>query len=172
VVRIASGELVYSGDLRQAVFTGGVRAETVDGTIRAREATVYLQQARTAQAAGTNAVAAPAAADVVPSLAGNVERMVAGGQVAIEQPGRRATGERLVYTASDGLFVLTGDDKAQPKLVDAARGTITGAALLFHAGDDSVVVSNGATGATGKTEGQRVRTETRAGKDATMGKGK
>ncbi len=35
VVRIASGELVYSGDLRQAEFTGGVRAETVDGTIRA-----------------------------------------------------------------------------------------------------------------------------------------
>jgi lipopolysaccharide export system protein LptA len=173
VVRIASGELVYSGDLRQAVFTGGVRAETVDGTIRAREATVYLQPAGTAQAAGTNAVAAPAAADAVPSLAGNVERMVAGGQVEIEQPGRRATGERLVYTASDGLFVLTGDDKAQPKLVDAARGTITGAALLFHAGDDRVVVSNGAaTGATDTAAGQRVRTETRAGKDATMGKGK
>jgi lipopolysaccharide export system protein LptA len=169
VVRIASGQLVYSGGLRQAEFTGGVRAETVDGTIRAREATVYLQPAGTAQAAGTNAVAA---ADVVPSLAGNVERMVAGAQVEIEQPGRRATGERLVYTASDGLFVLTGDDKAQPKLVDAARGTITGAALLFHAGDDRVVVSNAATGSAGTAADQPVRTETQAGKDATMGKGK
>jgi lipopolysaccharide export system protein LptA len=172
VVRIASGQLVYSGGLRQAEFTGGVRAETVDGTVRAREATVYMQQAGTAQAAGTNTAAVPTAADVVPSLAGNVERMVAGGQVEIEQPGRRATGERLVYTASDGLFVLTGDDKARPKLVDAARGTITGAALLFHAGDDRVVVSSAATGAAGKTEGQPSRSETQAGKDATMGKGK
>jgi lipopolysaccharide export system protein LptA len=98
--------------------------------------------------------------------------MVAGAQVEIEQPGRRATGERLVYTASDGLFVLTGDDKAQPKLVDAARGTITGAALLFHAGDDRVVVSNAATGSAGTAADQPVRTETQAGKDATMGKGK
>jgi lipopolysaccharide export system protein LptA len=188
VVRIASGGLVYSGDLRQAVFTGAVRAETVDGTIRAREATVYLQQAAAgAETGATGMSLAPSASNAaggaatgsgsaaVPSLAGNVERMVAIGQVAIEQPGRRATGERLVYTASDGLFVLTGDDKAQPKLVDAARGTITGAALLFHAGDDRVVVSNvapGGTGATGKSAGQPVRSETRAGKDATMGKGK
>jgi lipopolysaccharide export system protein LptA len=172
VARIASGSLVYSGDLRRAVFSGGVRADTVDGTIRAREATVYLQPAGTAQAAVTNAAAVPA--DAVPSLAGKVERMVAGGQVEIDQPGRRATGEWLVYTASDGLFVLTGDDKAQPKLVDAANGTITGGALRFHAGDDSVVVSN--AGATGKTEGmaadQPARSETHAGKDATMGKGK
>jgi lipopolysaccharide export system protein LptA len=172
VAHIASGGLVYSGDLRQAVFTGGVRAETVDGTVRAREATAYLQPAGTAQAAVTNAAAVPA--DAVPPLAGKVERMVATGQVEIEQPGRRATGERLVYTASDGLFVLTGDDKAQPKMVDAANGTITGAALRFHSGDDSVVVSNAA--ATGKTEGmaldQPARSETQAGKDATMGKGK
>jgi lipopolysaccharide export system protein LptA len=95
--------------------------------------------------------------------------MVATGEIEIKQPGRRAAGEHLVYTASDGLFVLTGDGKALPRLVDSARGTITGAALLFHAGDDSVVVSNVEPGA---ATGQRVRTETRAGKDATMGKGK
>jgi len=173
VARIASGGLVYSGDLRRAVFSGGVRAETVDGTIRANEATVYLQQAvGAAQSAGTKAAAAPPAGGAVPSLAGSVERVVAGGQVVIEQPGRRAVGEHLLYTASDGLFVLTGDGKTLPRLVDSARGTITGAALLFHAGDDSVVVSNVAPGGTGAATGQRVRTETHAGKDATMGKGK
>jgi lipopolysaccharide export system protein LptA len=172
-VRIASGGLVYSGDLRRAVFSGGVRAETADGTVRANEATVYLQQAAgAAQSAGTKAAAAPPAGDAVPSLAGSVERVVATGEIEIEQPGRRAVGEHLVYTASDGLFVLTGDDKMQPKMVDAVHGTITGAALLFHAGDDSVVVSNVAPGGTGEATGQRVRTETHAGKDATMGKGK
>ena len=54
VARIASGGLVYSGDLRRAAFSGGVRAEMADGTIRANEATVYLQQAvGAAQSAGT-----------------------------------------------------------------------------------------------------------------------
>jgi lipopolysaccharide export system protein LptA len=113
--------------------------------------------------------------------------MVATGEIEIEQPGRRATGGRLVYTANDGtasdgttnrgtanggLFVLTGDGRAQPKMVDAAHGTITGAALQFHSGDDSVVVSSVEPGATGSVVGQRVHTETHARKDATMGKGK
>jgi lipopolysaccharide export system protein LptA len=167
VMRVASGEMVYLGELRQAEFSGGVRAETVDGTIRAREATVYLQKA-----AGTNGTAGqaaiPSTGTAVPSLAGSVERMVATRQIEIEQPGRRATGERLVYTASDQLFVLTGDGKAQPRLVDAAQGTITGEVLKFHTGDDSVVVSNAEPGAAGPPE----QTETRAGKGATIGRGK
>jgi len=164
VAHIASGELVYSGDLRQAEFTGGVRAETVDGTIRASEATVYLQQDAGRLSSSTEVA--------VPSLTGNVERMVATGRIEMEQPGRRATGEQLVYTASDQLFVLSGDCKAQPRLVDASRGTITGAMLRFHSGDDSVVVSNGAPCSTSEAESQRVKTNTRVGKDATIEKGK
>ncbi len=170
VMRIASRGLTYSGNLHRAEFTGGVRVETVDGTIRANEAAVFLRQT-TAANSGTAATASHVG-DAAPSLAGNVERMVATGQIEIEQSGRRATGERLVYTASDRLFVLTGEGKAQAKLVDAARGTITGAALSFNSGDDHVVVSDVAPGATGAAAGQRVRTETHAGKDATMGKRK
>ena len=78
--------------------------------------------------------------------------MIATGQIQIDQPGLRATGGRLVYTAADGLFVLTGDGKTLPRLVDSARGTITGAALLFHAGDDSVEVTSVEPG--GAAEGQ------------------
>jgi lipopolysaccharide export system protein LptA len=164
VMRIASGELVYSGDLRQAEFTGGVRAETMDGTVRANQATVYMQQG-----AGKGP---SSAVEEAPSLAGSVERMVATGQIEIEQPGRRATGQRLQYTANDQLFVLTGDDTVLPMLVDAAHGTIAGAAILFHPGDDNVVVSNTEPGATSAEQGRRVRTETHASKDATMEKGK
>jgi lipopolysaccharide export system protein LptA len=43
--------------------------------------------------------------------------------------------------------------------VDEVRGTVTGASLRFHTGDESVVVSNGGSGA-----GQRVRTETQVKK--------
>jgi lipopolysaccharide export system protein LptA len=175
VMRIASGGLVYSGSLRQAVFTGGVRTESVDGTVRANEATVYLRQPATKTAAsGTTARGNSAEPETaaVPSLAGGVERMVATGQIEMEQPGRKATGAQLIYTASDQLFVLTGDRKAQPCLIDAERGTITGAVLRFHTGDDSVVVSSVESGAPSSATTQRVHTETRVGKDMTTEKGK
>jgi lipopolysaccharide export system protein LptA len=164
VMSVASNGLVYSGTLRQAEFSGGVRAETVDGTVRANQATVYLQQG----AGQTSSSAGPAA----PSITGNVERMVATGQIEIEQPGRRATGERLQYTANDQLFVLTGDEHVKPKMVDATRGTVTGAALLFHSDDDRVVVSNTEPDTSSEAAARRVRTETHTGKDATMDSGK
>ncbi len=169
VVRIASGQLIYSGDLRQAEFTDGVRAETLDGTIRAAQATVYLQP----EAKGI-AASPPSATSALtsPQFAVKVERMIATGQIQIDQPGLRATGGRLVYTAADSLFVLTGDGKSPPKLVDSECGTITGAVLQFHTGDKSVVVSNGKPEAMAAADGQRMRAETPAGKDATMGKGK
>jgi lipopolysaccharide export system protein LptA len=83
--------------------------------------------------------------------------MVASGGVEVVQPGRRAAGEQLVYTASDGMFVMTGTPGSPPKMMDEAQGAITGASLRFHAGDNSVVVTNG----TDAGAGQRVRTETR-----------
>jgi len=100
-----------------------VRAETLDGTIHA------------ATGHGLSATDAK-------GIAGKVERMIATGQIQIDQPGLRATGGRLVYTAADGLFVLTGDGKSPPKLVDSECGTITGAALQFHTGDESVEVTS------------------------------
>jgi lipopolysaccharide export system protein LptA len=164
VVRITSGQLIYSGDLRQAEFTGGVHAETLDGTIRAAQATAYLQP---------NAKGIAASALASPQLAGKVERMIATGQIQIDQPGLRATGGRLVYTAADDLVVLTGDGKSPPKLVDSECGTITGTALQFHSGDDSVVVTSVEPGgAAGAASGQRVRTETHMSKDASIGKRK
>ena len=90
-------------------------------------------------------------------MGGSVERIVVAGQVQLEQPGRRATGEQLVYTASDGLFVLTGTAAAPPKITDETQGMVTGASLQFHSGDESVVISNGENAGAG----QRVRTETR-----------
>jgi len=164
VMRIASGKLVYSGILHQADFSGGVHAETVDGTVRANQATVYLQKSA---GQGTQPAALRA-----PSIAGKVERMVATGQIEIEQPGSRAMGEHLQYTASDRLFVLTGDDRVQPKMVDAQQGTITGAAISFHSGDKRVVVSNSVPGTMPTASDHGAGSETHADKDATMKSGK
>jgi lipopolysaccharide export system protein LptA len=52
--------------------------------------------------------------------------MVATGHVELEKPGMKATGDRLVYTASDRVALLTGTKDAPPKAVDA-QGTTTGA---------------------------------------------
>ncbi|HUZ94245.1 MAG TPA: LptA/OstA family protein [Edaphobacter sp.] len=164
VVRVASRELTYSDATRQAEFSGGVQVESVDGRMRGEDAVVYLQAAQKPGAgnAGTKK-AAPALAGPSGFMGGGIERIVATGHIRIDQPGRRATGERAVYTASDGMFVMTGTAAVPPQLVDDLQGTVTGTSLRFHAGDESVMVSNGvSSGVEGKP---RVRTETRVKKD-------
>jgi lipopolysaccharide export system protein LptA len=160
-VRIASGGLIYSDILRQADFTGGVRADTTDATIRANQVTAYLQQA------GAPAQAGEAGTAILPSLAGNLEQVVATGHVDVARPGKQATGERLVYTASDRVFLLTGDGKVLPKAVDG-QGTTTGAALRFNACDDSVEALDEVPG----SPTQRVRTNARVSDDRKKEKAK
>jgi lipopolysaccharide export system protein LptA len=165
VVQVASRELVYSDEARKAEFTGGVEVESRDGSMRGQQVVVYLQPAQTAGKASSQNSAKADGVKTNPAsaaggggfMAGSVERMVASGHIDMEQPGRRATGEQLVYTASDGMFVLTGTPTLLPKVVDDQRGTVTGTSLRFHSGDDNVVVSNGGENGAG----QRVRTETR-----------
>ncbi len=166
VVLVSSRELVYSNEARKAEFTGGVQVESRDGTMRGQQVVVYLQPdqpegaGKTLTNAGRGAGAKSGASSAAGGggfMGGSVERMVVTGHIEMEQPGRRATGEQLVYTASDATFVLTGTPTVLPRVADDQRGTVTGTSLRFHSGDDNVVVSNG--GETGT--GQRVRTETR-----------
>ncbi len=55
----------------------------------------------------------------------------------VTQPDRRADGDRLVYTAADDKFVLTG---GPPSIFDAEHGKITGVSLTFFRHDDRVLV--------------------------------
>ena len=147
-VRILSRQMVYTDAARTVEFTGGVKVLDADGTMTAKEATVWL-------------VEAPASAkkdDVGQTglMDGKVDHIVANGGVVLTQPGRKGTGEKLAYTAADGIFVLTGTAGVPPKVVDVAQGSTTGAALRFHSGDDSVEV----LGSDGMIAG-RVRSETR-----------
>ncbi|HXC96647.1 MAG TPA: LptA/OstA family protein [Edaphobacter sp.] len=160
VMRVVSRELVYSDETKKAEFTGGVEAESGDSRVRAQQIVVYLQAALKGSAG--KAPAKTTAGDGMKITAtntgfmgGNLERMVLTGHLELEQPGRRATGEQLVYTAGDDLYVLTGTAAALPKVVDDQRGTLTGTSLRFHGGDDNVVVSNGGE------SGTKVHTETR-----------
>ncbi len=166
VIRVQSRELVYSDEARRADFTGGVAIESAEVSMRGQQVAVYLQAApalgaKSSQGTvggkvdGTKGHDKSNAPDGF--MGGSVERVVASGRVEMEQPGRKATGEQVVYTASDEMFVLTGTPAVLPKVMDDQRGTVTGTSLRFHAGDENVVVSNGGNGGAG----QRVRTETR-----------
>jgi lipopolysaccharide export system protein LptA len=154
VFRITSSVMVYSEADRRAEFSGGVKLLEVTGEMHAQQATVFLNPAPTGNPPRP-AVASPASG-LTGLFGGQVERIVATQHIEITQPGRKATGERLVYTASDQMFVLTGTAAAPPRVVDAEQGTTIGAALRFHSGDGSVVVS----GRDGDAPAQKVRTET------------
>jgi lipopolysaccharide export system protein LptA len=70
---------------------------------------------------------------------------VAEGKVVITQPTRHANGERLVYTAVEDKFLLTG---GIPSIFDAERGKITGDSLTFYRHDDRVLVEGRETSPT------------------------
>jgi lipopolysaccharide export system protein LptA len=171
VVRVASRRMVYSTQTsaRQADFTGGVAVQSGDGTIKAQHAVVEL--------APEQDKGAPSQSARLPMLGGNVQRIVASGQVSLEEGGRQGFGEQIVYTPnpstaganpsagatkqekSSGHFVLTGTPTTPPRLVDPAKGNVTGASLIFNSGDDSVVVSGSGAVSGGNGTAGRVHTE-------------
>jgi lipopolysaccharide export system protein LptA len=147
VLRVSGGKMTYFGGdnaARNAVFDGDVTVSGVDGTVRSRRAEVYLTP--TAQGGGAQTV-----------TTGSVQKIVASGAVRLESGERRGRGEQLVYTPNaalsqttgvngkqSGQFELTGTEAAPPVLVDAVKGTVTGASLRFNSADDSVVVAGSA----------------------------
>jgi lipopolysaccharide export system protein LptA len=143
-VRITSGRLNYVDAERKIVLGGGVTAKGSDATLTGQEMTVFLlPQSQTRQS--------PAATG--PGTAGQVERIVTEGKVVITQPTRHATGDRLVYTAAEDKFVLTGGSSSgsssgPPSIFDAERGKITGDSLTFFRHDDRVLVEGRETSPT------------------------
>ncbi len=149
VMRVSSETLRYADADRRAQFGGGVVLQDADGTVRAAQVATLLKPADTAKGPGGSS-------RPTGFMGGSVDHVTAEGAVEVSERGRLATGERLVYTADDGLFVMTGTVSKPPEVVDEVQGTITGAALQFHAGDNSVMV----LGSSKTGEGRRVRTET------------
>jgi lipopolysaccharide export system protein LptA len=133
VVRVRSRTLLYTESEHKAVFSGAVLAQTNSGRLRASVMDVYF----TSAPAGAQAKEGQRPGQ-------SLSKIVARGAVEIEEPNRKGSGEELTYSAADGKFVLTGSRASPPRLVDEARGSITGNALIFNDRDDSVVVSGGA----------------------------
>jgi lipopolysaccharide export system protein LptA len=152
VARVSSQTFVYRDEARQAEFRGNVTMDQGGAAIHADDGLVFLKPAQ----AGARKPGAPAeAAGGATQSSSQIDRLIATGHVVFTQPGRRGDGEKLVYTADDGQYVLTGTPEALPRLSDSVHGTTTGTALLFNSQDDSVEVGGGKSSAITNTRAPR-----------------
>ena len=135
VVSITSSHLTYRDSERKAHFEGGVMARSLDVTITSNQMDVFLVPlSPESMERRASPPVAPRSQSVGPA---KLEKIVASGAVLIAEPNRHASGETLVYTASDDKFVLSG---GPPSMFDAEHGKITGVSLTLFRHDDRVVV--------------------------------
>ena len=144
-VSVMGGKLVYSDGDRKAHFDGGIRLTTGEMTMAADHADVFLKPR------GVRSSAADGSKD----SASQIDRIEAEGKIVLQEqnPVRKVTGSRLVYTADEGKFVMTGEPGKSPSIFDAERGDLTGDSLTFYIHDDRVQVGSG--------ENSRIVTRTR-----------
>ncbi len=132
-VNVTSDKLSYVDSDRKAVFSGKVLVRAEETTITADTVQILLL---------------PKGSQQESQGASQLDRIVAQGDIHIEQAGRKATGTQLVYTASDGKMVLTGTPERRPSIFDAERGQISGDSLTFFTHDGRVLVGSGETSQT------------------------
>jgi lipopolysaccharide export system protein LptA len=139
-VDVTADKLTYTDEQRLAHYAGNVLAKSPTAAISTEKLDVYLK------ASDTDAT--PAGAKPVqqkgPSLPGGdspsqIDHMIATGNVVVTEPNRRAVGDKLVYTADDAKYELTGKS---PSIFDAERGTVWGDSLTFYTHDDRVLVES------------------------------
>lgn len=124
-VTILSARLNYRDSERRIDLDGGVTVKGAGASMTAQQMSVFM------------AARSPSRGAAERATPGQVEKIVAEDKVVITQPTRHAVGDKLVYTAADEKFVLTG---GPPSIFDAERGKITGDSLTFYKRDDRVLV--------------------------------
>jgi lipopolysaccharide export system protein LptA len=130
-VTIRAQHLSYDDNSSTAHYDGGVIVRGAGGTMTAAKMDIYLKKS------GPQGVQAAKNAQPGPA---ELDHIVAETNVKVEQDQRRAAGSKLVYTAADDKFVMTG---GPPTLSDPEHGTISGTSLTFFRGDDKVLVDGG-----------------------------
>lgn len=128
-VNVTADRLSYVDAERKAVFSGNVLTKSAETTLTADTVQIFLTP-RGNQGGS------------------QLDRIIAQGDIQIEQPNRKATGNQLVYTAADEKMVLTASDGKRPVISDVERGEITGDSLTFYRHDDRVLVDSKETSKT------------------------
>jgi lipopolysaccharide export system protein LptA len=128
-VAITSTRLTYTDNERKAHFDENVTAKSADVTITSKQMDAFLLPRGQSDSNQTLS-------------AGKLDKILAEDQVVVIQPNRQGDGDKLVYTAADDKFVLTG---GPPSIFDAEHGKITGVSLTFFRRDDRVLVEGDKT---------------------------
>jgi lipopolysaccharide export system protein LptA len=133
-VTVVASHLVYRDSERKAHFEGGVTVSSADLTVTSQQMDVFL-----VPALGGSDHSTTGETPVAPPSQGpaKLEKIIAFGKVVMTEPNRHGTGDKLVYTASDDKFVLTG---GPPSIFDAEHGKITGVSLTLYRRSDRFVV--------------------------------
>jgi lipopolysaccharide export system protein LptA len=124
---VTAPRLNYSDTDRLAHYSGGVTAKSEDGVMTAAKADVFLSPSGATGSGAKQGIAGPS----------QLDHIVATTHVLVQQQDRRVEGEKLVYQASSGTYVMTG---GSPMLSDPVNGTVRGDSLTFYNRDDRVVV--------------------------------
>lgn len=139
-VDITADKLTYVDQERRARYTGNVLAKSPTATVTTEQLDVYLKQADPdAKDAATTAQKPKGLSLPGSDTPSQIDHMVAIGRVVVTEPNRRAVGDRLVYTADDAKYILTGKS---PSIFDAEHGTVWGDSLTFYTHDDRVLVES------------------------------
>ena len=141
-VDVTADKLTYTDEQRLARYMGNVLAKSPSGSVSTERLDVYLKEAD--PDSNPSASSQKSVQHKGPSLPGSespskIDHMVAMGKVVVTEPNRRAVGDRLVYTADDAKYVLTGKS---PSIFDAEHGTVWGDSLTFYSRDDRVLVES------------------------------
>ncbi|HWX53815.1 MAG TPA: LptA/OstA family protein [Verrucomicrobiae bacterium] len=125
-VNVTADKLSYVDADRKAVYTHNVLVHSGQTTMNADTIQVFLRPR----------------VDQGPETASQLDHIVALGEIQIDQNGRKATGNRVVYTAQEQKFVLTASEGKRPSIFDAEHGQISGDSLTFFSADDRVLVDS------------------------------
>jgi lipopolysaccharide export system protein LptA len=137
--------LTYWGEQARAQLEGGVLASSAQGTLKSRILDIFLDAA---PAQGRNLPRAQGA-----SSGRQLSRVLARGDVVVEQGERRGMADQAEYTAADGKFVLSG---GHPTVTDNLSNTATGHSLTFFVANDTILIDS--------QEGSRTLTKHRIAK--------
>jgi lipopolysaccharide export system protein LptA len=133
-ISITARQLTYADADRKLHYEGGVLAKGTGFTASAKTADAFLLSR--SQTSSNQSLAVNSGGP------GQLDHMVAQGDVVVHQASRRAEGQTLTYIAAEDKFVLTG---GPPSIFDAERGKITGVSLTFFRRDDRVLVEGEAS---------------------------
>ena len=124
--------LTYFGDQGKAHLDGGVTASSAQGSLESRSLDLFLAPPETPGGA-----APPSATKG--SAAQQLSKVLARGNVVVQQGTRRGMADQAEYTAADGKFVLSG---GQPSVTDGLSNTATGHSLTFYIASDTILVDS------------------------------